>query len=344
MILRILLAFLIGAMKDKILILSPGRQLYLIDLFRKHFDVFVGDNNVNTLRTYYDLPQIQMPRYSSSDYFDVLLDFVAQNKIKHIMSLSDIEIVLLAKNKKSLDSVNCHFIGLPYEQSLICLDKYLFAKEMVKCKIDTPKTYIDANILLSDLDAGEIDFPIIVKNRWGMGSRGVEVLKNRKELESSIIGIANKYEYDFLGEVDSPDKVLVFQEMMNGQEYGMDVVNDLNANLYCYSLKKKIEMRCGETDIASISSLGVAAVLAQRLSKCFCHNGNLDCDFILRNNTPFVIDVNPRFGGGYIFSLKSGLDVPSLLYCWANGKQPHSFIPQNIGKTYRKIIDLTEMK
>ena len=32
-------------MKNKLLILCPGRQTYLVSLFEKYFDVYIGDND-----------------------------------------------------------------------------------------------------------------------------------------------------------------------------------------------------------------------------------------------------------------------------------------------------------
>ena len=36
------------------------------------------------------------------------------------------------------------------------------------------------------------------------------------------------------------------------------------------------------------------------------HIGNVDCDLILKNNQFYVIDINPRFGGGYAFTHLAG--------------------------------------
>lgn len=331
-------------MKHKILILSPGRQTYLIALFERYFDVYVGDYDETTLNTYYNLPSIRMPKYDSDLYLITLLDYIKGNHIEYVMSLSDIEVVVLSENEEAIKSLGSLLIALPYKMACECLDKYMFAEVLLNNRIDTPKTYIKPELLLKDINNGVLSFPVIVKNRWGMGSRGLCIVHNERELYDAINAHASISAPTFLGNFINSDCSLVFQEMIQGQEFGIDIVNDLNRKYFTHLLKKKIEMRGGETDIAQITSLPEAKELAQKISSCFMQIGNLDCDFIYDGAHYYVIDINPRFGGGYIFSVKAGLNVPELLYKWISQDRVDKFIPTNVGKSYRKITDLIEIK
>ena len=67
-------------------------------------------------------------------------------------------------------------------------------------------------------------------------------------------------------------------------------------------------MRFGETDIAKVINNKKIKELSKNLSKNLKHIGNLDCDIIYDNKKkiPYIIDINPRFGGGYPFTHLSG--------------------------------------
>ena len=48
------------------------------------------------------------------------------------------------------------------------------------------------------------------------------------------------------------DKNFIYQKFHNAQEYGVDILNDLNGNFLHFTVKKKIAMRAGDTDRAII--------------------------------------------------------------------------------------------
>ena len=95
-------------MKNKLLILCPGRQTYLVSLFEKYFDVYIGDNAQTTLDTYYNLPSVKMPRYDSESYLSILTDYIQKNSIEFLVTLSDVEVVLLTKNESVFKQYNKH--------------------------------------------------------------------------------------------------------------------------------------------------------------------------------------------------------------------------------------------
>ena len=86
----------------------------------------------------------------------------------------------------------------------------------------------------------------------------------------------------------------------------MDILNDFNGKYLDHCSKLKIEMRDGETFKAKIVKNRKLDLLCKRISKTLKHIGNLDCDVILNKNSFYIIDFNPRFGGGYPFTHLSG--------------------------------------
>ena len=81
-------------------------------------------------------------------------------------------------------------------------------------------------------------------------------------------------------------------------------------------------MRAGETDQAvTVADLGLEQ-LGARVGRSVGHVGVLDCDVMVCDGTPYVFDLNPRFGGGYPFSHLAGVDMPSAILAWLDGRPP----------------------
>ena len=77
-------------------------------------------------------------------------------------------------------------------------------------------------------------------------------------------------------------------------------------------------------------------VVAKEIASHTKHIGMLDADFIITNEGEvFLIDLNPRFGGGYPFSHLSGLNVPELYKKWLNNEQPS---PADLTIAYGAVI------
>ena len=61
------------------------------------------------------------------------------------------------------------------------------------------------------------------------------------------------------------------------------------------------------------------------------HVGNLDVDVMQRANGDYcVLELNPRFGGGFPFSYEAGVNFPKAIICWLKNKEfdVNELIPQ----------------
>ena len=96
-------------------------------------------------------------------------------------------------------------------------------------------------------------------------------------------------------------------------------------------------MRAGETDKAITINNTIIQNIGKTIGTALKHIGNLDCDVLERDGEYYVLELNPRFGGGYPFSQEAGVNLPKALIEWANGNEVDNnlFIPQ-YNKTFAK--------
>lgn len=296
-----------------ILLTSVGRRSYLVEYFKNALGGIGMVHAVNSIATYAlqtaDCYEIS-PLIYSDEYIDFLLNYCLKNDISAVIPLFDAELPVLAANITLFDEHNIRLIVSDENAVKICNDKWFTYKFLSSHRIAVPKTFLSIDEVKTQINTSEISFPIIIKPRWGNGSIGLFTAENSEELEvlynkvkRTVFSTHLKYE-----SAGFENESVIFQEFLSGEEYGIDIFNDLSGNFLSAVPKKKIEMRAGETNAAVTINDSQLAQLAQKISGELRHIGNLDIDMILSNGKYHVIDMNCRFGGQYPFSHLAGVD------------------------------------
>ena len=104
-------------------------------------------------------------------------------------------------------------------------------------------------------------------------------------------------------------------------------------------------MRAGETDKAMTVNLSEVREIGKKVGENLKHIGNLDVDIMQRANGDYcVLELNPRFGGGFPFSYEAGVNMPKAIIEWVKGNNVDPAILQPIyGKMFSKNDYLMEI-
>ena len=107
---------------------------------------------------------------------------------------------------------------------------------------------------LDAIKQGALSYPVMIKPRWGMGSLAIYEAENEAELrvlyEKSLRDINRSY-LKYEAQADLAHAVMI-QPKITGQEYGLDIINDLQGRYQTTIVKEKAAMRSGETDSARV--------------------------------------------------------------------------------------------
>jgi carbamoyl-phosphate synthase large subunit len=72
-------------------------------------------------------------------------------------------------------------------------------------------------------------------------------------------------------------------------------------------------MRSGETDQGYAIKSEQFRDWALKLGNSLGHIGPLDVDFFIKDDKPYILELNPKFGGAYPIAHLSGINFPKLL-------------------------------
>lgn len=333
-----------------ILLTSVGRRSYLVKYFKEALgengEVHASNSTAITPAFTCTDKSVVTPLIYDEQYIPFLLNYCMENSISAIISLFDIDLPILSANKTTFEDIGVRVVVSDEAVINICNDKWETYSFLIGNGFNAPKTYISLDSALEGIKTEEISFPLMLKPRWGMGSIGVFEVKNEQELKvlynKSVLNILSSY-LKYESQQDLKKSVLI-QEKMHGQEYNLDVINNLRSEYQNTIVKKKYSMRSGETDCAEVINNPVLKDLGKNLSTTLQHVANLDVDVFLDGETPYILEMNARFGGGYPFSHIAGINLPLAIIKWLNNEEvDNSLLTERYGILGHKDIEIVNI-
>ncbi len=311
-----------------ILLTCAGRRNYLLQFFKEALrgrgQVFTSDTNPIAPAMQEADKSFIVPNVYSPDYIDSLLSLCTENQVGLLVPLNDLELPVLAGVRDLFLRIGTIPVVASPEAIDTCFDKWKTCRFATDNAIGVPLTFISPGDVELALSRGQLKFPLVAKPRWGTASLDIDISADLYELHLSYQLIRSRLPRSVLGQISSTDlnKSVLIQEMLNGQEYGLDVVNDLEGRHVCTFVKKKLGMRAGETDKAITVADDELAEFGAQIGCALGHVGNLDCDVFVTEDGIRLLEMNPRFGGGYPFSHVAGANIPAALIAWAEQRDP----------------------
>ncbi len=290
-----------------ILITSAGTRGYLIRYFKEALKekgkIFAADCSKYAPALYNADNYFIVPTVADKNYISELFKICLKNDVKGVISLSDIELPLFAQYKSKFMEKGIKLVVSDPETVDVCYDKYktfLFLKEN---KFPFPKTFISLNEALMEIKSKIIRFPLLIKPRKGSAGLGMKEVYNIKELQNGFNEKEN----------------LIIQEFIQGDQYGIDVFG--NSSLLPVSIfaKKVIRIRAGVADKeVTVYDAKMIDYIRNLIGKLGLY-GPGDIDLIKRRNEYVVLEINPRFGGGYPLAHVVGANFPKKVIRLING-------------------------
>jgi carbamoyl-phosphate synthase large subunit len=293
----------------RILLTSVGRRGYLVKFFKealgKNDQVWGADASKYAPAFHYCDNVVLLPRVTDSDYVDKLISFCKKNNIDIVVPLIDPELEVLAAQRQRFYDENIMAVISPLKTVEITFDKYLTYKFGKEHGINVPETVLSVEEALELIKSGRLNWPVVVKHRKGSASMNITYCKNEKQLISAF----------------ETCPFPMIQEFVDGDEYGYDLFSDFEYRPISVFCKKKLQMRAGETDKAVSTNdrqlIDIGLKVAQNL-EIF---GPTDLDVLISPQGPKLLEINPRFGGGYPCSHLAGANFPAKLIAIRKGQK-----------------------
>jgi len=285
----------------RVLISSVGRRGYLVKFFKEALgsdgEVWGGDYSRYAPAFHCCDKSVLLPKVTAPDYVEQLIGFCQKNQIDMVVPLIDPELEALAAQRERFYDAGIMVVVSPPQTVQIAFDKYLTYKFGKDSGIAVPGTVVTIKEAEELLAAGKFKWPVVVKPRKGSASADITYCHNERQMKSAFESCPNP----------------MIQECMKGQEYGYDILGDRNYRPISVFCKRKLAMRAGETDKAVSTNDTELIALGVKLAESLQLFGPVDVDVMVTSDGPKLLEINPRFGGGYPCSHQAGANFPAKL-------------------------------
>ncbi|MGN8647989.1 ATP-grasp domain-containing protein [Gracilibacillus sp. HCP3S3_G5_1] len=313
-----------------ILITSGARRIDFVGFF-KHAVKDAGINgNVIVADPDDNAPSLQagdknyvIPHQTEDNYIDSILSICKKEDIKCIIALNDWEVPSLSEYKEKFDDMDiCLFSpDLTIVEKL--RDKAKYRELLAPFDVKAPISYMNVEEATQGLEKKEVEYPLIVKPRNGSASMGVEFAYNLDDLQYAYDSAVREILDSPLDEDSSkePEDNVIIQEVIEGDKFSLDIFNDLEGNFVTSFVRKQLSMRGGDIDRCITVNTPELMEIGRKIGENLGHVGYINADVYYNGKDYYVIDINPRFGGGYAFSHRAGANIPSAIIAITLGKE-----------------------
>ena len=289
----------------KILLTAIGKRVELIKHLKTQAYVIGADcSELNPAREFVD-KFILIPRVSDPEYVKALLKICEEEKADYLIPLLEDEFPVLSSVSDEFAKAGTNLLLSDSKVLNICKDKIETARFFEKYDIPAPKTYYDITNI--ELNA---EYPLIVKPSKGMGSSGVFVVNDSADLEYAL----------------RKTKEPIVQQMLTGTEYTMDILCDNDGQIIYIVPRERLEVRSGEVVKSRVVLRDCVIRLSELVMRSLASEGSVKGPFTLQcfvneKNEAFMLEINPRFGGGVPLAFASGADYASALKDMLEGNE-----------------------
>ncbi len=299
-------------MSTHVLISSAGRRVALLEAFRDTMaslglsgQVVATDASSLSAASWAADEHFVVPRCTDEQFIPEMLTLCSQREIALLVPTIDTELMVLARHREAFREVGTLVAVSSAATIAIASDKRTTHGFLVERGFATVEQAEADDVL-----AGRVawPYPLIVKPVSGSASEGVVCVHDRRALEMAVSS----------GET-------VVQTVAPGREFTVDLFIDGTGTCRGVVPRERLEVRAGEVVKARTARVTAVIEVAEQLAKSLPEAFgvlNLQLFHDARTDETRIIEINPRFGGGFPLAHRAGAPFLRWLLEIAAGRVP----------------------
>jgi carbamoyl-phosphate synthase large subunit len=286
-----------------ILLTGVGKRYDIVSAFAQHATVIAADPNPLAPAQYAAHHRYSVPRIDDPGYVPALRELCGRHGVGVVVPLTDLDLEVLASAR--LDGLLPALVPDP-RIARATYDKYESHLLLLELGLPSPPTVLPGEPVES--------FPVMVKPRQGSGARSIH-----RADDADAVAFFTHY-------IEEP---VMVQRFMDGPEFSIDTLSDLEGRCLNAIPRTMIESRGGESIKGTVIADQELIELGRRSVEALGVRGPCTVQvFRDRSIGLGITDVNTRFGGAFpapVYAAHEGNSYPELIVRIARGEriEPH---------------------
>ena len=286
-----------------VLLTGVGKRYDIVSAFAQHATVVAADPNPLAPAQYAAHHRYAVPRIDDPEYVPALRELCERHDVRAVIPLTDLDIEVLATARADGDLPalvpDPHVARATY-------DKYEAHLLLLELGLPSPPTVLPGEAVES--------YPVMVKPRQGSGARSIHRADDAAAVDF------------FVGYIK---EAVMMQRFMDGPEFSIDSLSDLEGRCLNAIPRTMIESRGGESIKGSVIDDSELIDLGRRVVEALGVRGPCTVQVFRDRSTGLgITDVNTRFGGAFpapMYAAPPGRTYPELIVRMARGEriEPH---------------------
>jgi carbamoyl-phosphate synthase large subunit len=284
-----------------VLLTGVGKRYDIVSAFAQHAFTIAADPSPLAPAQYAADVRVAPPRIDDPGYVPFLLELCERYNVGAVVPLTDLDLEVLGAARPELPA----FVP-DAAVARDTFDKYAAHELLLRHGLPSPPTVLPPEEPES--------YPVMVKPRQGSGARSIHPAADREEMEFFI-----KY-------VKEP---VMVQRLMQGPEFSIDLLSDLDGRCLNAIPRTMIESRGGESIKGTVIHDEELIELGRSVVEALGARGPCTVQAFRDEEIGLgITDVNTRFGGAFpapMYAALPGRTYPELIVKMAQGEtvEPH---------------------
>ncbi|WP_448681724.1 ATP-grasp domain-containing protein [Pseudomonas nicosulfuronedens] len=244
-------------------------------------------------------------------YIVRILEICQLEQVSHVLPLIDIEVDAFTQYREAFAERGIVLCMAPAQTVRIARDKL----QVYETFRDHPRVHPIPTWALEDPAVQDLPLPLHAKPRDGRSSEGLARILDADDLSYLRKKLRGR--------------PYVIQPLLDGDVCVVDIVRRRDTGQTAAMARQEL-VRTSNGAGVTVRMLNEPALIdaAAEIAATLDLNGCINIEFLVGGDWPLVMDINPRFSGGVVFSHLSGYDmVTNHLRCFGDAAIDPAFVP-----------------